>query len=139
MSVKFEKETVKNAPLPGGRKEGFAHELGERLTGGDTAQGYLAVRSSKFLHAKGRDTDGHLALGLSPTASRQPTAYQDAHIWLSLGFTRISRLLDRKGWRQAWSLLKFTDTQDGRIWSFHQCTIGSFLDQYPATIVFWED
>ena len=43
MSVKFEKETIRNAPIPGDRKESLAHELGERLTGGDTAQGYLAV------------------------------------------------------------------------------------------------
>ena len=43
MSVKFQQETVKNAPLPGSRKEGIAHDIGERLTGGETAQGYLAV------------------------------------------------------------------------------------------------
>ena len=47
MSVKFEKETVKDTPIPGlgGRKHEIAHEIGERLTGGETAQGYLAVRS----------------------------------------------------------------------------------------------
>ena len=44
MSVKFEKETVKDAPIPGGRKHEIAHEIGERLTGGETAQGYLEVR-----------------------------------------------------------------------------------------------
>lgn len=45
MSVKFEKETVKDSPLPelGGRKHEFAHEIGERLTGGETTQGYLAA------------------------------------------------------------------------------------------------
>jgi len=45
MSVKFEKETVKDTPLPGlgGRKHEIAHEIGERLTGGETAQGYLAA------------------------------------------------------------------------------------------------
>ncbi|MCJ1274970.1 hypothetical protein MMC21_002769 [Puttea exsequens] len=43
MSVKFEKETVKDAPLPGGRKHEVAHEIGERLTGGESAQGYLAA------------------------------------------------------------------------------------------------
>ena len=48
MSVKFEKETVKNTPIPGlgGRKHEIAHEIGERLTGGETAQGYLAVRNA---------------------------------------------------------------------------------------------
>ncbi len=43
MSVKFQQETVRDAPIPGGRKEGIAHSIGERLTGGETAQGYLAV------------------------------------------------------------------------------------------------
>ena len=45
MSVKFEKETVRDTQLPGlsGRKHEIAHEIGERLTGGETTQGYLAV------------------------------------------------------------------------------------------------
>ncbi|KAL6721701.1 hypothetical protein ACLMJK_000805 [Lecanora helva] len=43
MSVKFQQETVKDAPTKGGRKERFAHDLGERLTGGETTQGYLAA------------------------------------------------------------------------------------------------
>lgn len=44
MSVKFEKETVKDSPIGlGGRKHEIAHEIGESLTGGETAQGYLAV------------------------------------------------------------------------------------------------
>ncbi|KAL9632881.1 MAG: hypothetical protein Q9164_005033 [Protoblastenia rupestris] len=43
MSVKFEKETVRDTPIPGGRKHEIAHEIGERLTGGETAQGYLAA------------------------------------------------------------------------------------------------
>ena len=45
MSVKFERETVKDTPIPGlgGRKHEIAHEIGERLTGGETTQGYLAV------------------------------------------------------------------------------------------------
>jgi len=44
-SVKFEKETVRNAPLPGevvaDAAHNVAHEIGERLTGGDTVKGYL--------------------------------------------------------------------------------------------------
>ena len=43
MSVKFEKETVRDAPIPGGRRTDIAHEVGERLTGGKTQTGYLAV------------------------------------------------------------------------------------------------
>ena len=50
MSVKFEKDTVKDTPIPGlgGRKHEIAHDIGERLTGGETAQGYLAVRQWKI-------------------------------------------------------------------------------------------
>ena len=44
MSVKFEKETIREAPVPGGRKVDFAHEVGEKLTGGESQTGYLAVR-----------------------------------------------------------------------------------------------
>ena len=43
MSVKFEKETVRDTPIPGGRKHELAHEIGERLTGGESQTGYLAV------------------------------------------------------------------------------------------------
>ncbi len=45
MSVKFEKETIRNTPIPGQKKVGFAHEVGERLTGGESLTGYLAVRA----------------------------------------------------------------------------------------------
>ena len=50
MSVRFEKETVRDMPAPGGRKHEIAHEIGERLTGGDTAAGYLAVCSPSQSH-----------------------------------------------------------------------------------------
>jgi len=43
MSVKFEKETVRNAPVPGPRREDVAHKVGERLTGGPSQAGYLAA------------------------------------------------------------------------------------------------
>ena len=46
MSVKFEKETVREAPVPGGRKVDFAHEIGEKLTGGESQTGYLAVSAA---------------------------------------------------------------------------------------------
>lgn len=45
MSVKFEKETIRNAPLPVDRREDVAHKIGERLTGGKSQTGYLAVCS----------------------------------------------------------------------------------------------
>ena len=43
MSVKFEKETVRETSLPGGRKHDLAHEIGEKFTGGKSQTGYLAV------------------------------------------------------------------------------------------------
>ncbi|KAG7004495.1 hypothetical protein G7Y79_00025g057810 [Physcia stellaris] len=43
MSVKFEKETIREAPIAGGRKVDFAHEVGEKLTGGESQTGYLAA------------------------------------------------------------------------------------------------
>lgn len=43
MSVKFEKETIRDTPVPGQRKVDFAHEVGERLTGGESSGGYLAA------------------------------------------------------------------------------------------------
>ena len=48
MSVKFEKETIRDTPIPGGRKVGFAHEVGEKLTGGESQVGYLAVCAVRF-------------------------------------------------------------------------------------------
>lgn len=47
MSVKFEKETIREAPIAGGRKVDFAHEVGEKLTGGESQTGYLAVRCNR--------------------------------------------------------------------------------------------
>jgi hypothetical protein len=46
MSVKFEKETIREAPIPGGRRTDIVHEVGERLTGGKGQTGYLAVSGS---------------------------------------------------------------------------------------------
>ncbi|KAI9803214.1 MAG: hypothetical protein M1825_002005 [Sarcosagium campestre] len=48
MSVKFEKETIRDTTVGGGRQRGIkheiAHEIGERLTGGEsTTTGYLAA------------------------------------------------------------------------------------------------
>ena len=40
-SVKFEKQTIREAQIPGGKRTDMIHEVGERLTGGDTAKGYL--------------------------------------------------------------------------------------------------
>lgn len=42
MSVKFQQETVRTTGIRPAAKE-LAHEVGERLTGGKTQTGYLAV------------------------------------------------------------------------------------------------
>ena len=47
MSVKFEKETIRDAPIPGGRRQDIAHQVGEKLTGGQSQMGYLAVSASR--------------------------------------------------------------------------------------------
>ena len=64
MSVKFEKETIRDAPIPGGRKHEVAHEIGERLTGGESAQGYLAVRFEVIFHKPDAVTEGFPFLGV---------------------------------------------------------------------------
>ena len=46
-SVKFERETIRNAPIPGDTKHEIVHAIGERLTGGETKTGYLAVRAQR--------------------------------------------------------------------------------------------
>lgn len=45
MSVKFEKETVRTAPVPGlnAGKEDTMHKIAEMVTGGKSQTGYLAV------------------------------------------------------------------------------------------------
>ncbi len=97
MSVKFQQETVKDAPIPEGRKEGIAHGIGERLTGSETAQGYLAVSIVTLSNNLGRKTDLHGLLGLPFAASEQPPPHEDAHLWLSFSFTRSSCVMDREG------------------------------------------
>ena len=51
MSVKFAKETVREAAVSGGRKVAFAHEIGEKITGGESQTGYLAVSVQSFVHS----------------------------------------------------------------------------------------
>ena len=95
MSVKFEKETVRESPIPGGRRTDIAHEVGERLTGGKSQTGYLAVRFSGILLVilavlKTSPT------GLSSTAAVKPAPHQNAHIGLARGFARSSSVVSRK-------------------------------------------
>jgi len=97
MSVKFQQETVKDAPIPGGRKEGIAHDIGERLTGGETAQGYLAVSIKTIFNKLDDETDMHRLLGLPFAATEQPPPHEDAHIGLPVSSTRSPCVMDREG------------------------------------------
>ena len=140
MSVKFEKETIKDSPLPGlgGRKHEFAHEIGERLTGGETTQGYLAVSYMlpQFHYGK---TDNHHASGLSPAAPNQPTSHEDAHIWLPRGSTRAHSFMGCKRCRSIRPLPQLSSAQDGSVWRFHQRAARPLPDQHTAEDVLWED
>ena len=94
MSVKFEKETVKDAPLPGGRKHEVAHEIGERLTGGESAQGYLAVRYPLNPYIEINKAN-RSTIGLSRAAPKESPSHKDAHLRLARWPPRITRILDR--------------------------------------------
>lgn len=93
MSVKFEKETIRESPIPGGRKQTFAHEVGERLTGGESQTGYLAVRRTYAVIIENQANLPY-ALGIPQTASNQSAPHQNAYLWHIIGFARSSRVLD---------------------------------------------
>ena len=120
MSVKFEKETIRDAPVPGGRKHEIAHEIGERLTGGDTVQGYLAVREPLPRPQKDIRTNGYtMSIGLPPAAPEEPSPHKDAHIWHTFSSTRSDRILDRERCQQAWPLRQLSSAQDGCLRRVH--------------------
>ena len=54
MSVKFQKETIRNAPIPGGVQTDIVKKVSETITGADAKTagkgkpGYLAVRSADY-------------------------------------------------------------------------------------------
>ena len=127
MSVKFEKETVRNAPIPGGKETDVAHKLGEKLTGGKSQTGYLAVSVVRGSVAQPILT-ATFSLGISQTATNESTSHQDAHFGLSCGFTGSSCIVDRERYLQAWALLHFKSTENGSLWCLHQCAAGTRLD-----------
>lgn len=118
MSAKFQQETVRDAPIPGSRKDGLAHNIGERLTGGATTQGYLAVSSMRFATRRFA-TDGTVAPGLSAAASGQPPSHKDAYVGLAGRSARGPRFMDRERRQQTWPLHQLPSAQDGRLWRLH--------------------
>lgn len=102
MSVKFESREQVRANLPQGKQD-LAHEVGNAITRGGGAQGYLAVRLRK---SAARDSMLICAIpGLSQAATKQSSAHQDAHVRISRGTSRAARFLDRKGQEQERQLL----------------------------------
>lgn len=77
MSVKFEKEIIKNTPIPGGKKHEIAHEIGERLTGGESTTGYLAVCDFHALaySTKLQRLTGPATTGIPAAAAEEPASY----------------------------------------------------------------
>lgn len=60
MSVKFAKEVITEAAVPGG-KQAFALDIGKKIGGGQLQAGYLAVRKRRIGHTKcGKWTDAFL-------------------------------------------------------------------------------
>ena len=92
MSVKFAKETIQETSVGGGR-HGIAHDIGEKLTGGESQQGYLAVRRIKSA-LKRTKADWRHVTGLPQATSDQPASYEDADLWDIVRFTRTHRVLD---------------------------------------------
>ena len=103
MSVKFQQETIRTS----GAKpaEDLAHRVGERLTGGKTQTGYLAVG-----YANGNKSGLNLLLtsvaGLSEAAAVEPAAHEDDHFRFPVGCTRTTLIMDRPRYQQAWPLLQ---------------------------------
>ena len=63
MSVKFEKETIRNAPVPGDKQTDIVQKVSETLTGGKTKNGYLAVRN--LSKTDGRWSETERVIGVS--------------------------------------------------------------------------
>jgi hypothetical protein len=93
MSVKFEKETIKTAQVPGGKHEDTVHKIGEALTGGKTAQGYLAVWRKRCDGTRTWLIDP----GIPQAVAGEPNAHKDAHLWVFGGSSGTFGLVDRKG------------------------------------------
>lgn len=109
MSVKFQEKLQEEAAstVRHDTKE-LAHKIGDRLTGGKTQAGYLAVSAlastspNRGSHSWTRlerfenvfaDQEMNSALP-APTAI-EPAAYQDVDLGCPLGPARIPRVLDR--------------------------------------------
>ena len=165
MSVKFEKESIRETgpstalprdlprDLPNGTPRGgvegargqhergfkheIAHELGEKITGGESTQGYLAVCISKpYLDAFMMVLMlMFLSIDLPEPAPNKSPAHQDAHKRLPSCVARSCGLLHRSGQEQAWPLLQFAGAEDGCIRCARQRATWPLHDQDSSEAV----
>ena len=126
MSVKFERESVQNAPVPGNKKVSFMEQITQQTqsksstegkTEGKAKPGYLAVCST--MKRPERRLELITNAGLYRAIGKEPVEDEDAHLGIFSCSARGSRFLDREGHGQAWPLFQLPDPQDGRLWSFH--------------------
>lgn len=98
MSVKFQQETVRTS---GGKSEDvvhdLAHKVGERLTGGKTQSGYLAVNLTIWDVGMSKGDESLLTefAVLPQTATIESAAHQDADVGGPVGFARTAGVMDR--------------------------------------------
>jgi hypothetical protein len=142
MSVKFEKETIKQtggvagaqglATMAGG-KHPVATEIGTGLTGGKAnvgQKGYLAV-SSHFSVLNGLIL--MQVTGLSRPTPEKPSKDEDAYIWHAFRPSRTSCLLDCQRKKRTY----VESAQDGRVRCFHQRSSWPCPHQHPPEDVLW--
>lgn len=97
MSVKFQEQTVRVA---GQKTEDLAHQIGDRLTGGRGASGYLAVCFLRREIDSLQDDKTTVLIemdesGLSAPAAVEPAAHEDDHVGFPVGSSRTARFVDR--------------------------------------------
>lgn len=132
MSVKFEKETIRDTPLPGGRSGNVAQKMDQALTGGKPQAGYLAVRTIRSNFRSSALMLMGCVTGLPPAAPVEPAPHKDAHFGHPLRTTRSSSVVDRKGCDQTWSLRQLSSAEDGCLRCFHQRATWPSPDQHSA-------
>jgi hypothetical protein len=145
MSVKFQQDTIRTTT--GVRPEDLAphahdlaHKVGERLTGGNTHTGYLAVCRTLTRLKEGiyrlrvlMDRD---MTGLLEAAAGIPPSHEDAHIRCALRFAGIRGLVARPRYQQAWPLLQLPRAEDGALRNVRQRAHGPRSDRNLAEDLF---
>lgn len=132
MSVKFENETIKTTTVAPDGKHDLIHDVGNALTRGGGANGYLAVRMLQLNSRPNAMLTYTCKAGLSQTTPGKPATHQDAYLWYARRSTRVPSLVDRARPKQAWTLLYLQGSQDGHLRRIHQRAIRARPDLSPA-------